>query len=145
MTRQEFINDVTSFDELLDFCYENDCDVCEDIVSSETMDEYIWDEIRDWDGSWEDLADALNGISQGYDWYRRDGSLDYVYMDDRDFDSYKQDVLDWADNWEGIFDEEEPDQGDGYYYTDPMTGETLVAGEPIEAGTVSELDALFEL
>lgn len=147
MTRQEFINDVTWFGELKDFCYENDCDVCEDVIDSETMDEWIWDEIRDWGGSWEDLSDALGGISQGYDWYRRDGSLDYVYLDQRDFDAYKSDVLAWADDWGNIFDgEEDPDSyGDDNHFFDPVTGDVFDAGMPIEAKPVSELDAFLDL
>ena len=150
MTRQEFVDDVTSFWDLIDFCNENGCDLCEDIVVQDAMDDWVWDDIRDWNGSWESLADALSGITQGHEYYRRHGSLDYEWMDGRDFEAYKADVLDWADD-SNAFDEEEPEEpedgpdgyDDGYWYTDPVTGQTFVAGARITTAESPEFDAFL--
>ena len=46
----------------------------------------------------------LHDIPTGYDYYRQNGSFDWDGLDDDDFQSYKDDVYEWAvDN--DIFDE----------------------------------------
>lgn len=47
MTRQDFIDGITTWAELLDFCYNEECDICEDIVSNDTMCEEIDDDLRE--------------------------------------------------------------------------------------------------
>ena len=37
-------------------------------------------------------------LPTGYDYYRCDGSFDYVGLDDSDFEDYKSRVLDWMDD-----------------------------------------------
>lgn len=41
MTRNDFLNDVTEWWELLDFCSDEDCNICEDIIDSDQLDEYV--------------------------------------------------------------------------------------------------------
>ena len=162
MTRTQFEEEVNSFGDLLDFCNDNNIWDMEDVLSRESMDEYVWDEIRDFPGSWDDLRDRLNEIDDNYDWYRRDGLLDYAALDEYDFDRYKSDILERADD-EGLFDEEPEEEEEeqasedtcremeeeaekrraGYYFRDPMTGEIFVAGFSYAPVSCDELDSLF--
>lgn len=120
MTRQDFIDGVTTWGELLDFCYNEDCDICEDIVDNDTMSEEIDEELYEVarERSWRDVRDLLNEINTDYDYYRRDGGLSYIPLDDSDFDDYKDDVIEWMDNngyWE---DDEEDEEYDGPFQYD---------------------------
>lgn len=146
MTKQEFIEEVNDFWVLKDFCAENECWELDEIIDSDTLDDYVWEDIRDWNDSWISLGEALCEISRGYDWYRRDGILDYVYMDNSDFIAYKDDVLDWAES-RGVFDVEEADQyGEEDWFTDPLTGEMFLAGPEIEIDqSAAGVDGFLEL
>ena len=113
MTRQDFIENVNHWWELLEFCYNEDCDVCEDIISDEDRDYEINESVREYhtEYSWFDLRDMLRGIETGYEYYRRDGSFDYCGMDDgSDFDEYKDAVIEWMDD--GGYWEDEEDEDD---------------------------------
>lgn len=115
MTRQCFIDEITTWSELIDFCYNEDCDICEDIIDSDTMDEEVNENLREDVGnySWWEVRDGLNDIETGYDYYHRnDGLFDYEPMDDSDFDSYKEDVIEWMDN--GGYWDEEDDEDEEY-------------------------------
>lgn len=120
MTRQEFIEGVTTWGELLDFCYDNDSDICEDIVSSDTMDDEIEIDLREEVGnrSWHDIRDLLCAIDTDYDFFRRDGVFDYYPLDNHgDFDEYKDTVLEWMDDnayWDDDEEEEEHFDGDPF-------------------------------
>lgn len=112
MTRNEFIEDVRDFDELRNFCCDNDCDECEDVYDEEERDDYINEHLVDWarDASdWDDLLSRLNGIDTDYEFYRIDGHGDLVELDGYDFDHYKSNVLDWGDR-NDIWDEDEEEE-----------------------------------
>lgn len=154
MTRREFEEDVSYFGELLSFCWEYNIGEMDDVVSDDERDDEILEYIRDYDGSWTNLRDYLADIPTGYDYYRRTGYIEYEYLDDYDFERYKEAVLAEADERE-LFEPEEDEEPqedpeavieeaeearrkeDGYYFTDPMTGEVLVAGysfSPVVSG-----------
>lgn len=128
MTRQEFIEGVTTWGELLDFCYDNDSNICEDIVSSDTMDDEIENDLREEVGnrSWRDIRVLLCDIDTDYDFFRKDGILDYYPLDNHgDFDEYKDTVLDWMDD-NGYWDDDEDDEEeyfDGVPYEEPPASE----------------------
>lgn len=113
MTRQEFIDNIDTVGELIDFCYEYDCDECEDIYSEDAMDDYINECLTDWarNNTWRDLMNILNDLPTGYDYYRQDDYGDWQGVDDYgDFDDYKQRVLEWGDDnevWDAEDEEEE--------------------------------------
>ena len=96
MTVEQFNDEVTSMAELIDFCNDNGVceDVIENIIDDYTMADYIWDSIRDYWGSWQDLRYDLGNIPEGYDFYRYDGSLEYTGLDESDFRDLKQEVFD---------------------------------------------------
>ena len=56
MTRTEF-DEISTFWELRDFCAENDLyEITDEYIDGDDLDDCVWDDIRDWDGSWEDLG-----------------------------------------------------------------------------------------
>lgn len=111
MTANEFLENVNEWWELKDFCSETGCDYCEDIVDEETLDEDVEYALSEYhrDYNWREVRDLLDDIPTGYDYYRCDGSFDYVGLDDEDFESLKEDVYDWAFN-NGYFDDEEEEE-----------------------------------
>ena len=93
MTRDEFVNDVTTWWELKDFCMEYDCSVMDDFFDSDYLDEYLDREIEDWarNMSWTSLRDKLGEIDTGYEWYYWDEYGDIEVADGDDFHYYKED------------------------------------------------------
>ena len=63
MTRNEFIDNITEWYELKDFCNDFDCDVCEDIYDDDDYDDSVEEDIRDAiaDYGWRDLATSPAG------------------------------------------------------------------------------------
>ena len=114
MTRAEFIDEVQNWSELIDFCNDEGCNYCEDIYDDYQKDEYFDDQIvemaRNAEG-WQDLLDSLRDIPDGSDYYRRDDYGEWYAVDDDDFDNYKQDILEWADD-NDIWEEEEEENVD---------------------------------
>lgn len=121
MTRQEFIDEVNSFGDLIDFCNDNDCYECENVYYQDSFDDYINDCLSDWarNDGWRDLRDRLNDIPTGYDWYDIENLCG---LDDDDFDDYKDDVLSWADDHD-VWDE--PDDDDEVVDDDFEIGEAI--------------------
>ena len=146
MTRQEFIEGVTTWGELLDFCYDNDSNVCEDIVSYDTMDEEVESDLRDevGDRSWRDIRDLLCSIDTDYDYYRRNGSFDYYPLDNNgDFDEYKDEVLEWMDNNDYWGDEDVEDEWE--YFDGGSFDEHPTHEEEDEAAPADEDFSIGEL
>lgn len=116
MTRDEFLRNVVTWGDLIAFCYDEDCDYCEDVISNDDLDEYICEDIQDLlnsGESWIYIRDCLDGIHGDYPYYHRDGCLDYDRLNEfGDFESYKEDVLDWGDRY-GAWDEED-EEADEY-------------------------------
>lgn len=114
MTRQEFIDNIDTVGELIDFCDEHGCYECEDIYSEDGMDDYINEScLGGWarNNSWRDLLNILNDLPTGWDWYHMDEYGEWYGVDDDDFEDYKQRVLEWGDNnyaWDT--EEEEEDE-----------------------------------
>lgn len=120
MTRAEFIDEVQCWSELIDFCYDSECDYCSDVYDDDAKDEYFNEELvslaENADG-WRDLYRQLDDIPTGYDYYIRNDYDEWRGADDGDFDSYKEDILEWGDNCD-IWDEEEEDDIDEEEITD---------------------------
>lgn len=152
MTLREFDEDITLFYELKDFCEREGCSYLDEYFDD--LDAEVNSELYEWirynDCDWEDVRDSLSNITTGYDFYRRDGSFDYMGCDDEDFDTLKSDVREWAIE-NGRFDDDEDDDEDdgeeeeyrpalapGFEYID---GETVFVGEA-ESVDTSAFDAL---
>ena len=114
MTREEFVNDITTFDELYDFCYERDIEFLFDDYKNEANDEasdWIEECISDRDGGWLDLRDTLNELYnnwEGVAWYFV-GNGELEVCDEDYFEDLKRDVLTHCDE-HGIFDEDDNDE-----------------------------------
>lgn len=106
MTRSYFTDFVTTWDELLELCSDEDCSVCEDIISDDGLDEYIDSDICNTNYSWRDIRDFLNAIPTEFDYYLYNGPFDYIGLNDDDFVDYKGRVLDWMDE-NGLWEDEE--------------------------------------
>lgn len=123
MTRSYFVDSVTTWEELLELCSDEDCDVCEDVISDDALDEWVDSDIRDTDYGWRDIRDFLAGIPSGYDYYLYEGSFEYSGLDGDDFADFKNRVLEWMDDnnqwddeddedlydWDSVDDEDESD------------------------------------
>ena len=144
MTRDYFLENIESWPELLELCNDEECDICENIFSQEVMDDQINEDLRSFyvrDYDWTEIRDILYDIPTGYDYYRCDGMLNYVCMNDYgDFNSYKDKVLDWMDDndrWDN-----EDDDCDERYCTEAESSDKEPEEPPIENEDFS-VDVLF--
>jgi hypothetical protein len=132
MTRQEFIDEINNWWELIDFCNDEGCDYLDNVYTAEARDDYINDyQLGDWarDNSWRILRDILDDLYDGYEYYKLDDWGDWMYLNDEDFESYKSDVLDWArQNY--VFDEDEEEDPADYGIEDEEVNDEEVE-EPI--------------
>ena len=112
MTRAEFDEEVNDFADLKSFCWDNDCDLLEDVYSDDEMNEYINEELVNFAneyGRWQELRDALGAINESYYWYRHDGDLDFEPID-YEYEAYRSDVIRWAEENDVFDPEEEPEE-----------------------------------
>ena len=111
MTLTEFRENITTWGDLMDFCSEeNMYDMMDDIYSAEQYDEAIWDDIHEWDDSWDSLGDYLRSLpATDYDYFYMRGDEWYL-IDPGDTDIYdrKNDVEEEAIRL-GKFDPEDND------------------------------------
>lgn len=122
MTRQQFIDEITDWSALIDWCIDNGCSYCDDIYTDEDRDETIDNELVDMaeNHNWRGLKDILNDLdSTGAYYWRRD--CGEWYDADDDFNDYFNDVLEWAENNDAL----EPDD------EEPIPEENPKADEPI--------------
>lgn len=135
MTRQQFIDEVNDWWELIGFCNDEGCSRCEDVYSEEIRDDCINEELVDmarYAASWASLLDMLNDIATGYDYYRRTDYGDWEGLDDYEFKDYKNDVLGWADEQDIWEDDEEgpiPEDVEDDNDTDFVADEPICIGE----------------
>lgn len=114
MTRDEFLEEITTWQQLRDFCEDNGCgDYLMDIYSEEDRDGYVDDCIVDWarDYTWTELYSILDNIPTGYEYYRLCEDGDWEGLTQADFDAFKDDVADWCDR-NDIWDEEYTEEDD---------------------------------
>ena len=114
MRRQDFIDDITTWSELIEFCHDEDCDICEDIYTEDEKDEDIDRNLVDLarNNTWQELYDILESIPTGDCYYYCDDWGDWHEADDDIFDERKERVLEWMDDgdWWDEEDEEEYDE-----------------------------------
>ncbi len=115
MLREEFIEDIADWEDLLSFCEEHFIDTCCNIYCQYDAYNQIISRIDNainYDNyTWEDIRDDLNDISSGCEYYLDEGGLCFTDISD-DFEQWKGDVLDLCDNegiWDGECEEDETD------------------------------------
>ena len=141
MRRQDFIDNINTFDDLLSFCDNNGYeqffeDYVDEDYADECLNEMFVDVIREF--GWSEARDQMNNQDTGYTWYRRDAWGDLVGCDDDDFESLKDEVLDYVDDDEA-WDDEEPVEEEYEPEPDP---EPCVQDEDAEAVDVDGLLAV---
>lgn len=113
MTKDEFYERVSDFDDLVDFCEEYNCyHLIEDLKPSEEFDDWVWDRLEELRHSWYwyDLRAALNNFdAPSGDYFIPGAELEYSEPSNADLDSYMDDVIDWGDEV-GFWDEEDDDE-----------------------------------
>lgn len=144
MTRQEFLDEITTWYDLIEWCNNHMCSYCDDIYSDEARDEYIDEALVDMarNNNWYELRDILSNLATGHDYWCRDEYGDWHGVDD-EFDEYFNDVLEWADE-NGEFDEEEEeplfvDEDDYEDEADEFTVDTSVALGDFFASSADDL------
>lgn len=104
MKRSEFLDEITDWGELLDFCREYDVDVCSDIYTDADYDEVIEEDVSERECGWYELMEALQRVPTQGEYFCRHGWLDYSCVDNDDaFERWKRAVLDdcdYGDLWE---------------------------------------------
>ena len=111
MTANEFLENVNDYYDLKEFCSEIGCEYCDNILSDDGLDEEVEWAIGEChrEYSWREIRDLLSEVPTGYNWYRLDGTFDYVGLDEYDFADSKDEVYSWA-HYNGYFDEEEAEE-----------------------------------
>lgn len=149
MTRQQFVDEVNDWWDLTDFCYDNDCSYCDDVYPEDSRDErineYLVNMARDAD-CWQSLLDSLSSIETGYEYYRETDDGTWVGLDNTyDFESYKDDVLDWGDSNDIWDDDEEEPLYESPFSDDETEDDDFVTNEPISVSELmSECNSQFQ-
>ncbi len=144
MTRREFIEDMEDWDwsDLINFCWQHDCYECENIFTEEDKDDWIDEGLvsrargcSTWRELLQELYDIPTDCCSGY--YRLDEYGTFIELDDDDFEEYKNNVIDWADD-NGILDDEEDDEdSEEELVTEDLSDETeLEIDEGCTLGTL---------
>lgn len=150
MTREEFLTNITGWDELKDFCSEYGSDYCDDIYDDYDMSVAVDEDIDNYGGdySWNTLRDLLNDIPTNCDYYRRNSAFDWEEADTDMFEGYKSDVCAWADRFGDIWDEEDeeasedcPEEAEMHLSSDsdgaPVEKEDFSVGELLDMCSVA--------
>lgn len=118
MTRQEFIDNVTSWAELIEFCNDEGLDNCNNVYDDESYNDKIDEELvrRAEDELWQDVREWLDNLPDGYDYYIIDAYGDWSGVDE--FDLYRDEVIEYMDDC-GSWDEDEYDEEEPEEYIDP--------------------------
>lgn len=101
MTRAEYDEQITTWEELTDFCSDNGLDTCDDIYYYEQIDDLIYETLRA-DGI-KYVYYLLRDIDDFDEEYFLYSNGELVNLNDDDFEEYKSDA---ADEF-GDFDKEE--------------------------------------
>ena len=96
MTAQEWRDEISDLWDLMSWCGEHGVcgNLVENIIDSDSFDQYVEDDINDRYCGWMDLRDYLNDLPSGYDYYRYNGSFDYDGLTRSDYEEIREDVFD---------------------------------------------------
>lgn len=119
MTRQEFIDEVNDWQELIDFCNREGIDYCDDVYDFGSYSSKIEDEIQErlaWDG-WEAIRDWLYDLPCGCEYYVNSDN-GWFEADNSYFEDTKQDVLNFMDDDDRWDEDEEEEQTEEFVDND---------------------------
>lgn len=140
MTRQEFIDKVNDFDQLMEFAGDVGYDY-ENVYDSQQYDDRIYDDIHNDDNCWQEVRDWIADLPDGYEFYTQDAWGEWFGHDASDIDDLKQELLEWADDQSDVFDEE--DDGSEEEEDAEMEDDQSDEFDPDSAFTIGEILRLF--
>ena len=126
MTRREFEENVTTWWELLDWCSEEDCYICNEIYEDGVYNDTINEDLqnRSQDDDWRDIYSWLDSLPSGYNYYRySEGYGEWIGLTDADFESVKDEALEWGDDHDAWEEDEEEDAEEAPAGPDPEPAE----------------------
>ena len=136
MRQDEFYEEVTCMDDVSSFCYDYDLESFMDDFCSSDSDWFVddvYETIRDWDGSWSNLADfiyAMDDMRNSYSWLERDYDYgEWRGIDDDRFDEIRDELYRTAIE-NDVFDDGDNDNGYVHF--------------PIEDPVEEPVDEVFE-
>lgn len=135
MTRNEFLEDVTNFGDLKNFCDNEGFDICDCVIDGEYFDEIIIDRIRERDyfNTWQEVYRFLHDLPDGAAYYIENDYGEIYEATEDDFEDFKQQVLEYMDT-HGEWDPEEDDIDEEPVETEDDAGHDVatVTHEPVE-------------
>lgn len=148
MTRREFIDNVNTWDDLVEFCSDENLDALQSVYDDDSLSNYIEENLYEYvrDHNWECVRDTLNSIPSEYDYYYEDGWLEFVGLTDADFEDYKRTALEemddlnyWDDAEEELIEDNIPNEDDIPNEFEP---DTTVALDKFFISTTEDLDKI---
>lgn len=99
MTKNDFLQDITDWSELLDFCKETTCPLCDDIIPEVNLNPYVINEIKKATENitWQNLKEHLNEIDDLCDFYLHKDGFAFLEADDLLFQERKKSVSHWVE------------------------------------------------
>lgn len=134
MTKQEFIDDVTSLDDLYRVVCDGECYDWFGMEPADTRDEYINDSLCEWvrDCSWQEARNMLDQIDDDAEYYMRDdwsGADDWAAMYEYNLELWKIRFIEDAEYNDFFAEEDDEDElveEDGTFSVDRSWQKELV-------------------
>ena len=137
MKRSEFCEEMNSIYDLHDFCVDHDCSILMDFWDHDEFSDYIDEQLVDFarNDYWRDLMSRLSeyeNLVDNYDYVVYDpDECEYVGIDEREFDTYYNMILEWGDDYDAWEPEEEDEEEEEE--TPPETSHFSVASNDEES------------
>lgn len=119
MTVEDF-NQISTYDELYRIDRKENLHVFEmaDVSDYDAMNEYVWNEVQNWDYGWDELGRWLKEVDDSYAWYSFGDIMPSGLIDgDATFSRIKTDMLKALEE-KGFFNEEEDFQIEDFSIND---------------------------
>lgn len=146
MTRQEFIDSVVNFYDLIDFCEAEDLSCCSGIYDAESRDTFIRDEVYDMASyryqSWVEIRDRLNDYDDDYFDFWILSDYGWSPLDEEDFAEKKNEVLELMDD-HGWDDDNEPEDAE-VFEPEPAEESSEQEEEILDTMSIEDLFAQCE-
>lgn len=112
--RSDFINNVTDWRDIIEFCVNNDLDIPTTLYDNDELNDYIEENLEELARNyyWTEVLEVLQNIPQGFDFYikEEDSFMEFSPARQSDFNLIKNEILELMDDMNGWDEgEQEPD------------------------------------
>lgn len=112
--RSDFINNVTDWRDIIEFCVNNDLDIPTTLYDNDELNDYIEENLEELARNyyWTEVLEVLQNIPQGFDFYIKDEDsfMEFSPARQSDFNLIKNEILELMDDMNGWDEgEQEPD------------------------------------